>query len=60
MMNSFFIDVIKKVYAAMQKHTIAMKLSLDGSNPLCLREIVEKIISTEGTFDLLTYASESL
>jgi len=30
MMNSFFIDIIKKVYAAMQKHTIPMRLSFDG------------------------------
>ena len=32
MMNSFYIDIIKKVYSAMQKHTIPMKLSFDGVN----------------------------
>jgi hypothetical protein len=40
MMNSFFVDIIKRLYAAMQKHTLNIKVSFDGNSNLELSELV--------------------
>lgn len=52
MMNSFFVDIIKKVYIAMQKHTIEMEVCLDGTQSFDLKELVKKILNDQEEFNL--------
>ena len=60
-MNSFLIDVIKRVHIAMQKHpSIEFSLSFDGSASFFpLSDLLKSIIKEE-EFDLLKFARENL
>jgi hypothetical protein len=60
MMNSFYIDIIKKVYGAMQRHSIPMKISFDGTTHMCLQETVSRMIDENGTFNLHNFSKEVL
>ena len=60
MMNSFFVDIIKKVYIAMQKHTIEMELCLDGTQTFELKDLVKKILNDQDEFSLQYYIKDIL
>ena len=60
MMNSFFVDVIKKIYTAMQKHIIEMEICLDGSQYFELKQLVQQILNDQDEFNLTYYIKEVL
>lgn len=60
-MNNFFIDVLRKIYLATQKHGIAIKVSFDGGQSSHdLATLVSNLVSEDGVFDLKQVFRETL
>ncbi|TNV86452.1 hypothetical protein FGO68_gene11536 [Halteria grandinella] len=63
MMNSFFIDVLKRVYLAIVKHpqqTLEVKVCFDGDQNFSLREIVQNCVKEDGVFSLRNFIRVTL